>query len=260
MQGETALRFELISHVINTNRSLHTTFGYYYNAKLYDTESSKSIAMISSKEMRYEQDNPVPEGTVCTALYDAIPEYHIDLDFKKGEKITIVEPCNVLFFYIGKNEEGKEGVIPINYFTFDSKKPPEDDSTGERYVTSQSGPLQPAPPQIGPPQVAPKPRSPLPRRSPDSPVLSNRPPVAPRTSNTLPASSRMPSQYGDDDAPQASGTSVVDDIDRRPPMPLPPEATNPVNPTVANENFKRTSGWFTPNVQQVWSGIKYVGV
>ena len=191
--------------------------------------------MISSKEMRYEQDNPVPNGTVCTALYDAIPEYHIDLDFKKGDKISIIEPCNVLFFYIGKDEEGKEGVIPINYFTFDSKKPPEDndnkDTSGDRYVTSQSGPSQQLGPfqQPGPPQVAPKPMSPLPRRAPNSPLLSGvRPPVSPRLSNTLPAGSRMPSQFSMyDDTPQA-GASVVDDIDRRPPMPLPPEATNPV--------------------------------
>ena len=215
--------------------------------------------MISSKEMRYEQDNPVPNGTVCTALYDAIPEYHIDLDFRKGDKVTIVEPCNVLFFYIGKDAEGKEGVIPINYFTFDSKKPPEDkpsegnDQTGDRYVTSLQAPSQQEPSQpAGLPQVAPKPLSASIRRSPNSPVLSARPPVSPRLSNTLPAGTRMPSQFNvDDDTPQAGASNVVDDIDRRPPMPLPPEATNPVNPAVANENFKRTSGWFMPNVQQV---------
>lgn len=105
--------------------------------------------MISSKEMKYEQDNPVPNGTVCTALYDALPEYHIDLDFKKGDKVVIVEPCNVLFFYIGQNEERKSGVIPINYFTFEAKSgddqgdpEPTGNREGNRYVTSHSPQVQ----------------------------------------------------------------------------------------------------------------------
>ena len=108
--------------------------------------------MISSKEMKYEQDNPVPNGTVCTALYDALPEYHIDLDFKKGDKVVIVEPCNVLFFYIGRNEEGKNGVVPINYFTFETKSGDDQGDTepaanrdGNRYVTSHSSQI---PPQV----------------------------------------------------------------------------------------------------------------
>ena len=105
--------------------------------------------MISSREMRYEQDNPVPNGTVCMALYDALPEYHIDLDFKKGDKVVIVEPCNVLFFYIGRNDEGKNGVIPINYFTFETSggdnvgdSEPEGNREGNRYVTNQSPQVQ----------------------------------------------------------------------------------------------------------------------
>ena len=57
--------------------------------------------MINTSELKYEDDNPVPAGTVCTALGDAEPEYDCDLDFKK---ITIVEPCNVLFYYIAKNQ------------------------------------------------------------------------------------------------------------------------------------------------------------
>lgn len=197
--------------------------------------------MISSKEMKYEQDNPVPSGTVCTALYDAIPEYHIDLDFKKGEKIVIVEPCNVLFFYVGRNEEGKEGVIPINYFTFEITSPNDNPADNDN---ARSQP---------PPLVAPKPQSPLAqaRRTPGSPVLT-RPPVAPRGSNTLPAGSSLSRHFSRDDDTSPGGASV-DDIDRRPPCPLPPEATNPVNPMAANDNFKKTSGWFTPNVQQVWN-------
>lgn len=199
--------------------------------------------MIPSREINFEQDNPVPNGTVCTALYDARPEYHTDLDFKKGEKIVIVEPCNVLFFYIGRNEEGKEGVIPINYFTFDS-------SSGGSSDRTES---QPAHSYFPLPEVPGVPQSPSvdPKTS-GSPVQARRTVVA-RGSSTLPVGSSL---SGQDDANQAR-TNVVDDIDRRPPCPLPPEATNPVNPMVATDNFKKTSGWFKPNIQQVWRSCIY---
>lgn len=212
--------------------------------------------MISSKEMKYEQENPVPSGTVCTALYDAVPEYHIDLDFKKGEKVVILEPCNVLFFYKGRNEEGKEGVMPINYFSFELNKPPDDDgeNKAENDYTQEGARARP------PPQVAPKPSS-QPRHAPGSPVLS-KPSLGTKASNTLPAGAKLYGQPGwNDDTPGGSASataSVVDDIDRRPPCPLPPEVTNPVNPIVANDNFKRTSGWFVPNVQQVRKYMVYM--
>lgn len=198
--------------------------------------------MISSKEMKFEQDNPVPNGTVCTALYDAAPEYNIDLDFKEGEKVVIVEPCNVLFFYIGRNSEGKEGVIPINYFTFESNKSTSDDTaTNDNTNTASSQP----------PQVAPKPS--VHPRPPGSPVLT-KPPVAARTSNTLPSGSTLFGEFR-----QFANQSAVDDIDRRPPCPLPPEATiNQVNPMLATEEFKKNSGWFTPGIQQVWCVVCFM--
>ena len=83
--------------------------------------------------------------------------------------------------------------------------------------------------------------------------MLSRPPVAPRGSSTLPAGSSLSSYHSQDDPPTVGriGSSAEDDIDRRPPCPLPPEATNPVNPILATDDFKKTSGWFTPSVQQV---------
>ena len=197
--------------------------------------------MISSKEMKYEQDNPVPNGTVCTAIYDALPEFHIDLDFKKGDRIVIVEPCNVLFFYIGKNEEGNTGVIPINYFNFAKKAKVDNKAEGDVVRNAPQG-------------VAGNQSPVATRRALDSPVMS-KPPVAPRGSNTLPAGSSL-SGFLREDSPPAiprAGTNIDEFMDRRPPCPLPPEAVgSTVSPMAANENFKRTSGWFAPSAQQVW--------
>lgn len=83
--------------------------------------------------------------------------------------------------------------------------------------------------------------------------MLSRPPVAPRGSNTLPAGSSLSGYCSRDEPPAAArmSSSVEDDIDRRPPCPLPPEAINPVNPILATDNFKKTSGWFTPSAQQV---------
>ena len=83
--------------------------------------------------------------------------------------------------------------------------------------------------------------------------MLSRPPVAARGSNTLPTGSSLYSYRGRDDPPAFTRTSssIDDDIDRRPPCPLPTEVTNPVNPVLATDNFKKTSGWFTPSVQQV---------
>ena len=202
--------------------------------------------MISSKEMKYEQDNPVPNGTVCTAIYDALPEFHIDLDFKKGEKIVIVEPCNVLFFYIGKNEEGKTGVIPINYFNFVKKEKVDNKAEDDRVKNAPQG-------------VAGNQSPVATRRAPGSPrgsPLSSKPPVAARGSNTLPVGSNLSGFVREDSPPAAisrTGTSIDEYMDRRPPCPLPPEAAaSPVSSMAATDNFKKTSGWFTPSAQQVW--------
>ena len=38
-----------------------------------------------------------------------------DLSFGEGEELTIIEPCNALFWYLAENSNGQRGVIPINY-------------------------------------------------------------------------------------------------------------------------------------------------
>ena len=38
-----------------------------------------------------------------------------DLSFRCGEQLTIIEPCNVMYWYLAENSEGKRGVMPINF-------------------------------------------------------------------------------------------------------------------------------------------------
>ena len=45
--------------------------------------------------------------------------------------------------------------------------------------------------------------------------------------------------------------NVVDDIERIPPVPFPPQATDPENQQIVHQNFKTTSGWFNSTVQKV---------
>ena len=38
-----------------------------------------------------------------------------DLPFSRGDRLTILEPCNVIFWYLAEDAHGKRGVIPINF-------------------------------------------------------------------------------------------------------------------------------------------------
>lgn len=38
-----------------------------------------------------------------------------DLPFVCGEVLTILEPCNVVFWYLAENTRGRRGIIPITY-------------------------------------------------------------------------------------------------------------------------------------------------
>ena len=201
--------------------------------------------MISPKEIKFEQDNPVPNGTVCVALYDATPEYDIDLDFKKGEEMVIVEPCNVLFFYIGRNSLGNEGVIPINYFRFDTSK-----QTKPQVLQLQTAG---SPNPSHSPRVAPKPRRSISNESPHQPQKPK--PIPRPRGETMPRGQSLPSHSSlDDDT--ASSTNYPD-IDKRPPMPLPQEVVVPSNSSMSADKFKTDSGWFTPNLSHVSHNVVY---
>ena len=203
--------------------------------------------MISSKEIKFEQDNPVPNGTVCIALYDASPEYNIDLDFKKGEQIVIVEPCNVLFFYIGRNLLGNEGVIPINYFKFDTSKKTTPEIQLPAGNEGRSSPhLTSSPPRS--PKVAPKPRN----KTGSVDFSPQKPIPAPRgRGEPLPRGQSLPSHTSADDDRDSPRTNYPD-IDKRPPMPLPQDVVAPPpSSSMATNNFKTDSGWFTPNLPHV---------
>jgi len=214
--------------------------------------------MISSKEIKFEQDNPVPNGTVCIALYDASPEYEIDLDFKKGEQIVIVEPCNVLFFYIGRNSLGNEGVIPINYFKFDtSKKTTPEVSQGATAINSSTESSSPVTSPVtssrllshssSSPKVAPKPRR---SGSADPPQHLPKPKPIPRSrGESLPRGQGVPSHSSIDD--DVIFRAQYPDIDKRPPMPLPQDAVVPSSSSVAMDKFKTDSGWFAPSLPHV---------
>jgi len=200
--------------------------------------------MISSREIKFEQDNPVPNGTTCTALYDALPEYGIDLDFKKGEKVVIVEPCNVLFFYIGRNLDGNEGVIPINYFKFDTAKRELPEAVASNDFSK--------PPRS--PRVAPKPRRLGSTETPQSPKPVPVPRVRVDTllrGQSLPSQSSLVAAYDDRDITKAK----YSDIDRRPPMPLPQDAVALPVSSMAADKFKTDSGWFMPSLPHVSSSL-----
>ena len=41
--------------------------------------------------------------------------YKQDLPFREGDIITIIEPCNRLFWYYAKDERGNKGVVPVTH-------------------------------------------------------------------------------------------------------------------------------------------------
>ena len=43
-----------------------------------------------------------------------------DLPFKRGEELTIIEPCSVIYWYIAANNMGRRGAIPITYVQVNS--------------------------------------------------------------------------------------------------------------------------------------------
>lgn len=47
-------------------------------------------------------------------LHD-LGEQSNDLPFKVGEVLMIIEPCNVVYWYLAENSSGKRGIIPITY-------------------------------------------------------------------------------------------------------------------------------------------------
>jgi hypothetical protein len=89
-----------------------------------------------------EEETPVPPLTKCTAIKSflgkisrratyilAMLQVHVtinmispptgeqatDLPFERGEILTIIEPCNVIYWYLAENSMGRRGVIPITY-------------------------------------------------------------------------------------------------------------------------------------------------
>ena len=45
----------------------------------------------------------------------AAAEHPHDLPFSTGDQLTILEPCNVIFWYLAEDSQGRRGVIPINF-------------------------------------------------------------------------------------------------------------------------------------------------
>ena len=49
----------------------------------------------------------------CFSLPSA--QHQHDLSFSLGDHLTVLEPCNVIFWYLAEDAQGKRGVIPINF-------------------------------------------------------------------------------------------------------------------------------------------------
>ena len=78
-----------------------------------------------------EDNNPVPPYSRCIAIRDFVGkllrgdedtylfwysgQQPQDLSFRCGEQLTIIEPCNVMYWYLAENSEGKRGIMPINF-------------------------------------------------------------------------------------------------------------------------------------------------
>ena len=69
---------------------------------------------MENESIRTHTFTPVT-GILSSYFYTPIGQYSHDLPFKKGETITVLEPCNVIYWYLGENAAGKRGVIPINF-------------------------------------------------------------------------------------------------------------------------------------------------
>ncbi|CAI8004235.1 hypothetical protein GBAR_LOCUS3860 [Geodia barretti] len=94
-----------------------------------------------------EQARPLPPYTKVTAIQDFQPQHPHDLPFSRGDRLTILEPCNVIFWYLAEDAHGKRGVIPINFVKVDGTKvwskppPPLPPSPSSSYTSSSTGHL-----------------------------------------------------------------------------------------------------------------------
>lgn len=69
---------------------------------------------------RYKRWVPGGESILCVLdISNSLPfpagEQSSDLPFECGEVLTIIEPCNVIYWYLAENSMGRRGVIPITY-------------------------------------------------------------------------------------------------------------------------------------------------
>jgi hypothetical protein len=62
-----------------------------------------------------EQASPLAPGTMCRATYTFSGVCDVDLPFEEGDEITILEPCNALFWYLAKDKKGNQGVVPVTH-------------------------------------------------------------------------------------------------------------------------------------------------
>lgn len=71
-----------------------------------------------------------------------------DLSFKVGELITIVKPCELMFWYIGKNDKGETGMVPRNFLEPLSTDVTDDPPDSPNYLVPPAlSPLPSQPPQ-----------------------------------------------------------------------------------------------------------------
>ncbi|KAL5460519.1 hypothetical protein EMCRGX_G033970 [Ephydatia muelleri] len=64
-----------------------------------------------------EENDPFLPGQVCRAEEDFEGQEEGDLSFQNGEMLTIVQPAEMAFWYIARNEQGMTGTVPKTYLT-----------------------------------------------------------------------------------------------------------------------------------------------
>ncbi|XP_064404262.1 uncharacterized protein LOC135349648 [Halichondria panicea] len=78
---------------------------------------------MTEQAIEHEND-PLQPGQRCMAVQDFDGQEEGDLPFKIGEKIIIVEPCELVFWYKARNEGGSTGVVPRPFLVPVEDAPP----------------------------------------------------------------------------------------------------------------------------------------
>ena len=207
--------------------------------------------------------------------------YKQDLPFREGDNITIIEPCNALFWYYAKDDKGNKGVVPVTHIeVLDSVRtrpptPPRTHPSGPfgRPSSHPSGPVGPPGGPFnhpgGPFNHPSGPVGPLggPFNHPSGPVGPLGSPLnhpGGPFNHPVPLPLLLPSVHSPHVPPDNDNEPSDGSWGERPPHPIPPNRPEPLTNVRPDHHplpkykdmatFLTKSGWYNPNIDDVSCG------